>query len=173
MTSDKWQKRILTVWTTAGLLLLTGSYSHACTCMAFPEDAAEAARIAYERADAVFLGDVLGPGNASDGPGNYLDVKVNVRRAWKGVTSGSSITVRTSRSSASCGFPFRKGPYLVFAYEDEEGGVFLTGLCDLNLSEKAAARHISALDKLVEAGTGAGKGNSVRDKCSKRRPSLP
>ena len=157
--------RILGLWLVGGALLLTGALADACSCMAFPEDIDEATAIAYDRADAVFVGDVVTTKAADDS--NYLDVQVDVRKSWKGVAAGSSITIRTSRSSAACGYPFRKGAYLVFANESGDAGIYTTGLCSLNLVEKAATRHIGALDAWAEPDSPPVKPDAPRKKCGR------
>lgn len=157
MDTRKGSKLTLLVWTAGGLLLLAATRSDACSCMAFPEDAAEAAELAYARADAVFVGEITALEDTRSGSFDYLHARFDVQKSWKGVRAGSSIALRTALSSAGCGYPFRRSrSYLVFAYHDSEGDVYTTSLCDLNLVEEAATEHIRALNSLAAAGAHTG-----------------
>lgn len=49
-----------------------------------------------------------------------MDVRVEVHEAWVGADAGDVVTVRTARSSASCGVPFEVGDTWLVASSDGE-----------------------------------------------------
>jgi hypothetical protein len=92
----------------AGILVLTPQSGRACSCGRPPPPP-----IALGEADAVFTGIVLGIVPVVDKP--VLAVLFYVKGAWKGIRS-ARVTIYTSASEASCGFPFRVyTEYIVYA----------------------------------------------------------
>lgn len=164
-------KQTLLALSATACMLLAANRADACSCMAFPEDVAAATELAYERADAVFVGNVTMREDGRDEAFDYRRVRFDVQKAWKGVRAGSSIALRTAVSSAACGFAFRKSAsYLVFAYHDAENDIYTTSLCDLNRLERAATEHVRVLDSLVSGAAGPGTGSAKRGNCDGGRP---
>ena len=101
---------------------------------------------AFERADAVFVGEVTAFkvrsgiwGQSSIDP---TTVVFSVNEVWKGPRQ-ESITIRTARSEVSCGFEFAIGlRYLVYARDGQ------TGLCD------RTALAVRSQEDLVALGEG-------------------
>ena len=68
-----------------------------------------------------------------------VSVKFNVSRVWKGPRS-DTITIKTVRSEASCGYEFEEGRrYIVFARNGE------TGLCSRTAGLGNAVADLAAL----------------------------
>ena len=98
-------------------LFAVASPAFACSCLAYPADEAEAAAMAYPKADAVFVGKVTAVKTGVPGMSRFHKVHFDVDTAVKGVDDDLPLVVSTAASSAACGYPFRKGEtYLVFAF---------------------------------------------------------
>ena len=113
--------------------------THACSCAnsGSPSEA-------LGRADAVFAGEVVSTrvrrahllGYSSADP---VSVKFNVSRVWKGPRS-DTITIKTVRSEASCGYEFEEGrKYIVYVRNGE------TGLCSRTASAVLAIQDFAEL----------------------------
>lgn len=144
--------RELRHWTVIiGLVLglITSTDSFGCSCAAYPDDEAKAARLAYTQADAVFLGSVT---RIKSRPIHWPPVRdsfFDVEKFWKGHRWIEDTVVRSAMSETACGFKFRKGTrYLVFAYWDEKRGILWTNMCELNREESEAQGLIRELDSL-------------------------
>lgn len=126
------------------ILALTASGLHfgaapasACSCVELTS--AEA----FERADAVFVGEVTAFkvksglfGKSSIDP---TAVVFTVNEVWKGPRQ-ESITIRTVRGEVSCGFEFAEGlKYLVYARDGQ------TGLCDRTALAVRSQEDLAAL----------------------------
>jgi len=86
----------------------------ACTCVPSPDNLFP---ISYFNYDVIFTGKVI----------NGDPVHFNIYRAFKGV-SGNEITIYTSPSATSCGYPFEVGKeYVVYGSKTDYG--IRTGLC--------------------------------------------
>jgi hypothetical protein len=136
------------------LLALFAGYgtAHACSCLAFPADEAEAAAMAYPQADAVFVGRVTDIKSGVPGMSRFRQVYFDVDKAWKGVTDDSGVVVRTAANSAACGYPFNRGEtYLVFAFRNPKDGSLSTNLCTLNRPAARASGLMRELDELAAA----------------------
>ena len=98
---------------------------------------------AFERADAVFVGEVTAFkiksglfGKSSIDP---TTVVFTVNEVWKGPRQ-ESITIRTVRSEVSCGFEFETGrEYLIYARDGQ------TGLCDRTALAVRSQEDLAAL----------------------------
>jgi len=85
----------------------------ACSCIAPP-----APKQAMAKSAAVFAAKV---GKVERGE-RQLKVTLQISRTWKG-TKGTTVTVLTSLSGASCGYGFQKGKsYLVYCHQSQKGG---------------------------------------------------
>jgi hypothetical protein len=97
----------------------------ACKCMLQSVDQAKA------QADAIFEGRVTqieDVPNPADPQLIQKRVTLAVVRVWKDLENVESVSVTTSDSTASCGFPFEKDTsYLVYAAHGEQG--LSTGMC--------------------------------------------
>lgn len=128
---------ILIVALTALWLYAGAGQVSACSCAGFTP--AEA----FERADSVFVGEVMSSevkrgffGQSSIDP---VTVEFTVNEVWKGPRQ-QTITVGTVRSEVSCGFEFVEGlEYLVYARDDQ------TGLCDRTALAVRASEDLAAL----------------------------
>jgi hypothetical protein len=98
-------------------MLLSASSARACSC-ALPPAFSEA----FERSDAIFLGEVLAVESAA--PDYYPSavwVVFRVDASWKGDTPATT-RLLTAADGASCGFTFVPGSrYLVYAFQGVEG----------------------------------------------------
>lgn len=109
----------------------------ACSCVEFSPAQA------FERADSVFVGEVVSFnirsglfGQSSVDPST---VEFSVSEVWKGPRQ-ETLTIRSVRSEASCGYEFQEGlRYLVYAREGQ------TGLCDGTSLAFHASEHLAAL----------------------------
>jgi hypothetical protein len=100
------------------MLALETDTAYACSCVLPGPPDEELAN-----ATAVFTGKVVSLSKPVDfGPISSADpikVTFQVYEVWKGSVSLTT-TITTSRSSASCGYPFQKGgEYIVYAYGSE------------------------------------------------------
>jgi hypothetical protein len=124
----------------AALLHVAAVPAHACTCLQSPPPAE-----ALERAAAVFAGRVIAmerDGRERDLHAEY-PVRFAVATAWKGVHE-REVVVRTSVSTALCGYPFQVGEdYVVYA--DGEPGALRVSLCSRTVPERHAADDRAAL----------------------------
>lgn len=96
-----------------GLGFVWSAPAHACKCRPLSVDEAKS------EASAIFEGRVTKladePATAGGPPPGKL-VTLALVRTWKGLENEETITLRTSESSASCGFPFALDTsYLVYA----------------------------------------------------------
>ena len=127
--------------------LLVSPRSFACSCAAFPADEAEAAAIAYGRADVVFVGIVTSVKKRFQMPLPVRDATFDVSQSWKGVSEFDGTVVRSAIGEIACGFKFRKGSrYLVFANWVPDHGVLWTNMCELTREESKAGTLIKELD---------------------------
>ena len=122
----------------------------ACTCMAPPNNEAQAAAQALQRADVVFIGAVSSVKTKLFSYPTQRLTTFDVLHAWKGLRPSGPVTVRTNVGGPSCGYRFEKrSTYLVFAYRDSRTGVLETNLCELNRKEAEAQGLIRELDRLT------------------------
>lgn len=144
------------------LIHVNAEPASACSCVELTP--AEA----FERADAVFAGEVTAFkvrsglfGKSSIDP---TTVKFAVNEVWKGPRR-ESMTIRIVRSEASCGFEFDEGlKYLVYARDGQ------TGLCD------RTALTIRASDDLAALGEGwqpGGKSDGPSDDLTQSKAAEP
>jgi hypothetical protein len=100
--------------------------AHACSCLALTDEEA------FEIADAVFVGELVGTELATDpGPvyssGDPERFYFDVDKVFKGKATDRQ-TILTARDGASCGLEIGgSGPFLVFAYRDR--GDLQSNLC--------------------------------------------
>lgn len=121
------------------MLLIHVNVEPASACSCIELTPAEA----FERADAVFVGEVTAFkvrsglfGKSSIDP---TTVQFAVSEVWKGPRQ-ESMTIRTVRSEVSCGFEFDEGlKYLVYARDGQ------TGLCDRTALTIRASGDLDAL----------------------------
>lgn len=82
--------------------------------------------------------------------GGAVEVEIKVFEVWKGPLD-PKIVVETSRSGASCGFPFEKGEeYFVYAQERE--GKFSVSLCSRTRHFSAAEEDLRLLGEGIQVG---------------------
>ncbi len=94
-----------------------------------------------KKSTAVFIGEVV----SIESEANYLKVKFDVLASYKGINEKSFIIVKTAKSEAACGYPFKAGEkYLVFTYGDD---AFYTGLCSRTGPLNDAGETIALLPK--------------------------
>lgn len=125
----------------AGPAAPCSSASAMCSCVPPPS-----VPRALGEADAVFQGRVVDVRNGRED----RRVRIRVSRRWKGA-AGDTVTVRTSRSSASCGFDFVAGTeYLVYARRAREPETALVAsLCSRTKAARDARREIRTLHRLA------------------------
>jgi hypothetical protein len=96
------------------------SAAHACSCLepsiavakvesdaVFTGKAVAVRRVTLEKADSLQQQPLVR---------DYVEVRMRVDRAWKGVRAGTVARVRTAFYGSECGFPFSRGQeYLVYA----------------------------------------------------------
>jgi hypothetical protein len=124
------------------LLLLDAAFALTCDCKPPPPP-----KKALEAAAAVFLAEVVSIDDAM-APARLVTLKAE--KSWKGI-DGEKIVVSTSKSGASCGYPFQKGQrYLVYAYAGTNGGPLHVSLC----SRTRTAKEAEASDDFKELGEG-------------------
>lgn len=115
----------------------------ACSCRppVSPAAARDAADAVFEgRAGTPVVAKTAGPGLSPTG----MSVPFTVLRAVKGVKAGEKLTIATSGSTATCGYPFAAGEtYLVYAYRDKNGSLG-TGLCSRTRKSADAADDFAA-----------------------------
>ena len=129
----------------------------ACSCMAFPDDEAEAAAMAYGMADAVFLGEVTEIRSRRLTFMAFRDASFDVLQAWKGLDGSNPAVVRSAKGEIACGYRFQKpGKYLVFAYWDSDRQILTTSMCDLTREASKAAGLIRELEKISPREASAG-----------------
>lgn len=110
--------------------------AYACSCVRPP-----APNQALANAAVVFSGRVT---NIERVKGR-LNVTFRVDKHWKG-TPGQSLTVQTSATTATCGYPFKVGQtYLVYA--DRRQGGLQTNQCSRTTLLSQAAEDLSVLGK--------------------------
>lgn len=109
----------------AALFFIRPVPAHACSCAV-----ADSAHEAWIDSALVFTGRFVD--NEGEEEMGQLPHNFEVDRVWKGPVS-PILTVYTSDSDASCGYPFQRGEsYLVYAHFWQSEGVFSTGLCSRN-----------------------------------------
>jgi hypothetical protein len=103
-------------------LIITPSVAVACTCMAFPDDDAKAAAMAYAQADVIFLGTVTDIKTKRwQKPIGVRETTFELLEVWKGLSGRNPAVVSSAIGSLACGYKFDKpGKYLVIAYWDVE-----------------------------------------------------
>jgi hypothetical protein len=107
--------------------------------------------MAYERADAVFLGTVTDVRSKRLQPLSVRDASFEVTSTWKGLSSYDGAVVRSADGELACGFNFRKSSrYLVFAHWDAGQGILWTNMCELTRKASEATGMIKVLDELKE-----------------------
>lgn len=137
------------------ILLLAASIPNgasllACTCATERDPL-----VALGYADAVFNGTVSGKHDPRTdftvvSTGDPIDFRLRVTTIWKGPLA-DSVTIRTKRCDASCGFPFEIGEsYLIYANQDSAG--LHTHLCTRTQSLERAGRDLDAFARLGVAG---------------------
>lgn len=129
-----------------GILTYAAPDARACSC-APPRTPVEA----LQDADAVFEGTVQSGGQRAQGglsiSSAMAPITFVVLRAWKGAEKGKTVSVITSGSTASCGFPFANGKtYLVYAFKNPDTGKLGTGLCSRTKASSEAAEDIKEID---------------------------
>lgn len=150
---NKMKKILLTIFLSS-LLFFTGADSvSACSCVQ-PSSPSEE----LQKSSAVFMGTVvnidssrLQKAKRQIGLGSSMDpveVTFDVSKSWKG-PKNKNITVKTARSSASCGYNFEQGKeYLVYANESDEG--LNVSLCSRTSLASEAEEDVSKLGKSYE-----------------------
>ena len=123
--------------------VLTVQVAQACSCIPNPPP-----REAFEQASLVFAGRVLEIRDAREEEYPVaLEVTLLVERPFKGVFI-ETIRVRTSRDSASCGFPFKRGErYLVYTH-DSSDGIVRASLCSRTAMLEDAREDLLAFDAI-------------------------
>lgn len=138
-------KKILQVTVVVNLFLslslVNAPSAAACSCIE-PGSVGES----LNDAQAVFVGTVVeiekseGSVWSTDDP---MKVTLAISKFWKG-SMGQTVTVTTSRESASCGFPFEEGvEYLVYAYGEMDD--LHVGLCGRTTTLLSAGVDLAAL----------------------------
>ena len=96
------------------------------------------------KSDAVFAGKVVQvSGQVDGGAAETVEVRFEVSQVWKGAES-RTVQLKTSGSSASCGFNFEQGrEYVVYASQQE--GNLTAGLCSRTALLASAAGDVAAL----------------------------
>ena len=118
-------------------LTLIASVKPALACSCGPITVAEA----FTRADAVFVGKVIGVEEYSEG----ARISFLLVESWKG-PQRSHLTVLTPSTAGQCGFPVLVGStYLVYARYDSRLGSYVTGLCSRNRFYLCAREEIDGL----------------------------
>ncbi len=113
-------------------LLAVASVAIACSCLeSIPEES-------FPRADVVFSGTVGGYAQGENGMNIYT---LSVDTTWKG-SVGTTVSVRSHESSATCGIALEKGVRYVVLARYREDGTLYTGLCD------GTARYADSSDML-------------------------
>ncbi len=129
--------------------------ARACGCVSIP-----APLVALGEADAVFSGTVVARREASkpraDGMISSMDpveYTIAVLEIWKGELA-DTVAVRTARSSASCGYPFKTGvQYLIYANSRADTGCLITNVCTRTKRLGRADRDVAELNSLGVAGS--------------------
>lgn len=113
------------------LLMSCLQYSLACSCMIQNESPSIAVPLAFEDADAVFVGEVVATSmfqeiffTDQEHPSNYQIVTYKVLESFKGVDSNYFITI-TPVDCCVCGWFFDVedlGTYLIYTYGEDESG---------------------------------------------------
>lgn len=139
-------KAIQVLFVIVGAFLLYSTAVSACSC-APPGTPQEE----LNRSDAVFAGQVESIQDSLTsgfmGPGQDYDVTFDIMRVWKGPET-DTLKVKTSSSSASCGYSFQEGEdYLVYANEEYqvEDGDLTVSLCSRTASLENAEQDVAAL----------------------------
>ena len=121
------------------LLLLGFDSSSACSC-AGPGSLHDA----YQKADAVFAGEVVSIDSIDFGT---LRVRLTVSQTWKGISS-TTIDIFTAAYGTACGYYFQVGStYLVYAYMYE--GALETNSCTLTKQLSSASEDLTFLSTVV------------------------
>lgn len=119
------KKILLTIFLFSALFFAGAGSVSACSCVRPGSPIEE-----LEKSDAVFAGTVvnidipsLQKAKQQFGLGSSMDsveVTFNVSEVWKG-PKNKTITIKTARSSASCGYNFEQGKeYFVYANENDK-----------------------------------------------------
>jgi hypothetical protein len=114
--------------------------AHACKCRPLSVEEAKGEAIAIFEGRVTKLADA--PASEGHGPGKV--VTLALVRTWKGLESEETVTLRTSESSASCGFPFElEKSYLVYAHGAPEA--LLVTTCSRTRPMADAGEDLGAL----------------------------
>ena len=124
------------------MLAIDTDSASACSCV-YPGPPDEE----LAQATAVFAGKVVGIikpiGFGSISSADPIKVTFRVNTVWKGPVSLTT-TITTSRSSASCGYPFEEGvEYIIYAYGTEDD--LSVSLCSRTQPLDAAAEDLEVL----------------------------
>lgn len=120
-------------------VLQQSNVAEACSCA--PPNSVD---VSLPKAYAVFVGKVEKSTQVPMGVGEQL-VKFSLERPFKG-PADAQITVKTSVSSASCGYPFEVGErYLVYSYNE---GLDVS-LCSRTKKAEEATSEITRLAELT------------------------
>ncbi len=112
----------------------------ACTCVPNPPP-----REAFQQADAVFVGEVIGIEEIG-GEFPLRHVTLRVERPFKGVFV-ETVAVWTAQGEIGCGFPFEQGRrYLVYAHRAEDA--LHASFCSRTARLEDARADLDALDAL-------------------------
>jgi hypothetical protein len=121
---------------------LSPSSASACSCAGI-----EPVEKAFNRAEAVFVGEVVEIKEVTTINGyQYKQILFQVETVWKG-DNKTQIIVQTAMSGASCGIHFIKGSkYIVYAQSDEgSDNVLRTNICTRTSQWRADLEDLSVL----------------------------
>jgi hypothetical protein len=117
--------------------------AHACDCAEAPLTQGQIAK----RAGAIFLGRALAKtATARSG----VEYKVEVLRAWKGVSAGDVVNVRSDESTCGIGLP-TGSPVLIYATAASQDGQPVFGLSYCGENRVAVGAEIAAEERLLGA----------------------
>ena len=126
------------------LMIFSLSPALACSCGPSPDP-----KVALEGATAVFAGKVIAIEEEEHEQDVKLQIKIDVSKCWKGVTS-TTVIVTTRHSTAACGYPFEiSKEYLVYAQSVKGQEYLQTNFCS-RTQELADAK-----EDLAELGEGS------------------
>ncbi|GGG00620.1 hypothetical protein GCM10010912_51840 [Paenibacillus albidus] len=135
------------------LLTVRPEVTYACSCVVPGAPLEE-----LERSAAVFSGEVVSveaKPSVVQSSGDPVTVTFNVQTIWKGEV-GSTVTVTTAMSSASCGFEFTEGEsYLVYSHKGEGSDGLKVSLCSRTTLLSGAAEDKEALGPGISPGSRA------------------
>jgi hypothetical protein len=125
-------------------LILSAGDASACTClMDMKTPVGKQIKTAYQKAAAVFYGEVTEITRESQG----VIVKIKVEKSWKGQLESEAV-VGTLADSGMCGYSFEKGKkYMVYA--DGNSDRLDVGLCSRTNPSDTDARYLNKIKKPV------------------------